>query len=213
MDYDNKKGLYYTNERLEMLAFFPKDAKTVLDVKCGQGSFAKQIKDEYKTETWGIEYMPAHAKQAEEILDKVFSGPCEDFLEELPDNYFDVVYFNDFLEHLFDPYKVLKIMKTKLTKNGKIISSIPNIRYHSSLSMFLFDREWKNQDSGVMDHTNIWFFTKKSIKRLYEDLGFKILSHKGLNRTKSLKPYLINLLLLFTASDIFYVQYATGVTN
>jgi SAM-dependent methyltransferase len=44
MNYINKEKGYYVNERAEMLDFFPKEAKTVLDVGCGQGTFAQQIK-------------------------------------------------------------------------------------------------------------------------------------------------------------------------
>jgi 2-polyprenyl-3-methyl-5-hydroxy-6-metoxy-1,4-benzoquinol methylase len=211
MDYHNKKGKYYINKRSEMLEFFPSNAKTVLDVGCGQGIFAQQIKDIYETETWGIEYMPSHAEEAKKHLDKVFVGECEKFLDDLPNDYFDVIYFNDVLEHLIDPYMVLNKMKEKLTDKGRIISSIPNIRYHSALKMLVLKKEWMYQESGVMDHTHVRFFTKKSIKRMYETLGFKIISHKGINKTKSLKPYLYNLLLCFTASDIFFVQYATVV--
>ncbi|NEV94014.1 class I SAM-dependent methyltransferase [Psychroflexus sp. YR1-1] len=211
MDYLNKKGKYYINKRPEMLEFFPEDAKTVLDVGCGEGVFVKQIKDKYATETWGIEYMEIHGEKARKILDKVFIGECEKFIEELPDNYFDVIYFNDVLEHLIDPYSVLENMKKKLTPNGQIISSIPNIRYHSAMISLVLKKDWKYQESGVMDHTHLRFFTKKSIKRMYEDLGFKIIMHKGINKTGSLKPYLYNLFLFFTAIDMFYVQYATVV--
>lgn len=211
MDYNNKEGFYYFNERPEMLEFFPANAEKVLDVGCGQGTFAVQLKNKFHTETWGIEYMKEHGEHATKVLDKVFIGPCESFLDHLPDNYFDVIYFNDVLEHLVDPYMVLKKMKSKLSDKGIIISSIPNIRYHGSLKMYLFDKEWKYTDSGVMDHTHMRFFTKKSIQRMYQDLGFKIVIHKGINRTKSLKAYLFNLLFLFTAPDIFYVQYATVV--
>lgn len=211
MDYKNKSAGYYVNDRKEMLGFFPDDANTVLDIGCGQGSFAKQIKDQYQAETWGIEYMPSHGENAQKVLDKVFIGSCEDLIDDLPDNYFDVIYFNDVLEHLVDPYLVLKKLKIKLTSNGKIISSIPNIRYHNTLRMLLVDKEWKYEESGVMDHTHLRFFTKKSIKRMYEESGYKIIHHQGINKTRSLKPYLMNLLLLFSGPDIFYVQYATVV--
>lgn len=213
MDYQNKKGKYYINQRTEMLDFFPLNSKTVLDVGCGQGNFAKQIKDLYHTETWGIEYMESHAKEAQKVLDKVFIGECEKFIDDLPDNYFDAIYFNDVLEHLFDPYKVLEKMKQKLTAKGRIISSLPNIRYHNALKMLILNKDWKYEDSGVMDHTHVRFFTKKSIKRMYKSLGFRILQHKGINKSRSLKPVLYNLLFLFSASDIFYVQYATVVEN
>jgi 2-polyprenyl-3-methyl-5-hydroxy-6-metoxy-1,4-benzoquinol methylase len=211
MDYDNKKRKYYMNKRSEMLEFFPSNVKTVLDVGCGQGIFAKQIKDIYKTETRGMDYMQSHAEEARKILHRVFVGECEKFLDDLPNDYFNVIYFNDVLKHLLDPYMVLNKMKEKLMEKGRIISSIPNLRYHSTLKMLILKKEWMYQESGVMDHRHIRFFTKKSIKRMYETLGFKIISHKGINKTNSLKPCLYNLLLGFTASDIFFVQYATVV--
>lgn len=209
MDYNNKPGKYYTNTRPEMANYFPDHAKTVLDVGCGQGSFAKFIKDKFKTEIWGIEYMASEAKEAHKVLDKVFSGPCENFIDDLPLNYFDVIYCNDVLEHLVDPYLVLKKLKPKLTETGCIISSIPNVRNHNSLRMFLFNKDWKYENSGVMDRTHLRFFTKKSIRRMYEDLGYNVIKHEGINKSRSLKPYFINLFLLFSASDIFYTQYAT----
>ena len=194
-----------------MLKYCPKYAKRILEVGCGQGDFAKQLKDLYNTETWGIEYMESHANVAKEVLDKVYIGECEKYLDELPNNYFDAIYFNDVLEHLYDPYMVLKKMKPKLTENGRLISSLPNIRYHSILKMLIFNKDWKYENSGVMDHTHVRFFTKKSIKRMYNKLDYKIIRHEGINRTKSIKPYVYNLFFLFRALDIFYVQYATVV--
>lgn len=194
-----------------MLQYFPESAKTVLDVGCGEGSFAYQLKQKHQTETWGIEYMPEHAKLAEDKLDKVMSGPCEDYIEGLPDQYFDVIYFNDVLEHLVDPYWVLEKMKSKLTNQGIIISSIPNMRYHKPFVDLVLNKNWEYKDSGIMDRTHLRFFTKKSIVNMYQDLGYTVVKHEGINKTKSIKPYLYNILFLFTATDMFYVQYATVV--
>ncbi len=192
-----------------MLEFFPTNAKTVLDVGCGEGAFAALIKEKYKTETWGIEYMEDHGKQAEKVLDKVFIGPCENFIESLPDNHFDVIYCNDVLEHLVDPEWVLENIQSKLTENGIIISSIPNMRYHSALKKLVINKSWEYERSGVMDKTHLRWFTKKSIRNMYERLGYEVVTHKGINKTRSIKPYLYNIPLLFTATDMFFVQYAT----
>ncbi|WP_298894205.1 class I SAM-dependent methyltransferase [uncultured Psychroserpens sp.] len=209
MDYNNKSNTYYKNEREEMLEFFPTDAKTVLDIGCGEGAFASVIKEKYQIETWGIEYMEDHGNEAKKSLDKVFIGPCEDFIEDLPENYFDVIYCNDVLEHLVDPYWVLEKIQSKLTDKGIIISSIPNMRYHSALKKLVVNKSWEYERSGVMDKTHLRFFTKKSIRNMYERLGYEVVTHKGINKTGSIKPYLYNIPLLFTATDMFYVQYAT----
>jgi 2-polyprenyl-3-methyl-5-hydroxy-6-metoxy-1,4-benzoquinol methylase len=209
MDYDNKPDGYYDNIRHEMIQFLPSDANKILDVGCGNGAFADALKDITNAEVWGIEYMEDQAKIALGKLDKVFSGPCENFLDELPDNYFDAIYFNDVLEHLVDPYMVLNKIKNKLTNNGVVISSVPNVRHHKTFLKTLFHKDWKYLDHGVMDRTHLRFFTGKSIRAMYEDLGYTVLLHKGLNKSKSIKPFLYNIPLLFTHMDIRNLQYAT----
>lgn len=209
MDYNNKPDGYYKNIRHEMLAFLPSDAKRVLDVGCGVGAFANAIKTKYEAEVWGIELMPDAAREATKVLDKVFVGPCEEFIEQLPDDFFDVIYFNDVLEHLVDPYSILEIIKNKLSKNGVVISSIPNVRYYRVFREIYFKEDFKYREDGVMDKTHLRFFTKKSIQRMYEDIGFEVISHVGINGEKSIKPYLYNIPRFFKGMDMQHLQFAT----
>lgn len=211
MDYQNKKAGYYENVRQEMVALCPKNIKTLLDVGCSEGNFAAHIKNSQNIEAWGIELMASHGEKAIPKLDKVLIGTCESQIEELPNNYFDVIYFNDVLEHLVNPENVLNTIKTKLSPNGVLISSIPNMRYHKVLKDLLVKKDFKYTNDGVMDHTHLRWFTHKSIQRMYKNCGYEIISHQGINKTKSLKPYLYNLPLLFSGSDIFFVQFATVV--
>lgn len=209
MDYNNKTNDYFNHERPEMLAFLPKTCKTVLDVGCGEGTFALQIKEMYGAEVWGIELMSEPGEEAKKQLDKVFVGPCENFVEDLPANYFDVIYCNDVLEHLVDPYTFLSQLKSKLAPAGVVISSIPNIRYHDAFKKIILQKKFEYEGHGIFDKTHMRFFTKSSIAKMYTDLGYEIISHMGINRTRSLKPYLYNIPFLFTAMDMFYLQFAT----
>uniref|UniRef100_UPI004049A7E5 methyltransferase domain-containing protein n=2 Tax=Flavobacterium TaxID=237 RepID=UPI004049A7E5 len=124
-----------------------------------------------------------------------------------------VIYFNDVLEHLIDPYTVLKKIKQKLSLNGVIISSIPNVRYHNTFMNVLIKKDWKYEDYGVMDFTHLRFFTEKSIIRMYEEAGYKIKLSEGINKSRSIKPLLYNIPFLFTQLDIRYPQFATVVTK
>jgi len=209
MDYENKPDGYYDNARVEMLEFLPKNAKKVLDVGCGNGVFADAIKKRNNAEVWGIELMEQEAIKAKNILHKTFIGPCEDHIDALPDNYFDTIYFNDVLEHLVDPYNVLERVKNKLSKKAVIISSIPNIRCHYVIMPLFFKKEFEYQDFGILDRTHLRFFTEKSIKNMYTNLGYEVVKHEGINRSKSIKPILYNIPLFFTAMDMRYPQYAT----
>lgn len=211
MDYNNKANDYFNHERPEMLAFLPDTCKTALDVGCGEGAFALQIKKKNEAEVWGIELMPEPGEQAKKHLDKVFVGPCENFIDDLPDNFFDVIYCNDVLEHLVDPYTFLAHLKSKLSSTGVVISSIPNIRYHDAFKKIILQKKFEYEGHGIFDKTHMRFFTKSSIAKMYTDLGYEIISHKGINRTRSLKPYIYNIPFLFTAMDMFYLQYATVV--
>ena len=213
MDYTNKPKGYYDNIRFEMLKYLPRDSKKVLDIGCGNGCFAEVVKTQNKAEVWGIELMKEEADKARLVLDKVFDGPVEEHIDNLPDNYFEVIYFNDVLEHLIDPYTVLKKIKQKLSLNGVIIRSIPNVRYHNTFMNVLIKKDWKYEDYGVMDFTHLRFFTEKSIIRMYEEAGYKIKLSEGINKSRSIKPLLYNIPFLFTQLDIRYPQFATVVTK
>ena len=207
--YENKPQGYYDNVREEMLIYLPESAKKILDIGCGNGAFASVVKQKNNAEVWGIELMEEEAKVAVDVLDKVFVGGCEKYIDGLPEHYFDVIYLNDVLEHLADPYTVLEILKSKLAPNGVVISSIPNVRFFRTFSKVLFAKDWKYDGHGVMNKTHLRFFTGKSIKRMFEELGYSVLIHEGINITKSIRPILFNILFLFTQMDIRNVQYAT----
>jgi 2-polyprenyl-3-methyl-5-hydroxy-6-metoxy-1,4-benzoquinol methylase len=153
--------------------------------------------------------MAEEGLKAKEKLNHVIIDSVENSIDKLPDNYFDVIYFNDVLEHLANPNSVLVNIRAKLSEAGVIISSIPNVRYHSVFKQYIFKKDWKYDNAGVMDFTHLRFFTSKSIKDMYHEAGYEIVKHKGINKTRSLMPYFYNILLLFTAGDMFYVQYAT----
>ena len=209
LDYVNKPNDYYENDRPEMLAYIPENATKVLDVGCSNGQFGAAVKNKTNAEVWGIEPFESFGKLAVDKLDKVFIASVEGTIADLPDNYFDVIYFNDVLEHLLDPYTVLEQMKAKLKPGGHVISSIPNIRYFRTFFKLLFKGEWDYQDEGILDRTHVRFFTKKSIVKMYHNAGYDVVSHEGINGSKSLKPFLLNIFLGFNGMDMKYIQFAT----
>ena len=209
-----KDTSYYEHTRPEMLPFIPKDAKRILEIGCGQATFSVQLlEDRINVEVWGVEPDKSAAKVASTRLFKVLTGVLDDTINDLPNNYFDVIIMNDVLEHLYYPWEDLKKLKNKLVKNGITVSSIPNIRYSKNIFKLIFKKDWKYTESGILDNTHFRFFTKKSIKRLHKDCGLSIQKIKGINITKSFLyfPYalIVNILMLFTQTDMFFMQYAT----
>jgi len=207
-----KDKSYYANARLEMLQFIPKDAQKILEVGCGEGKFSTILTEQGK-ETWAIEPDPESAKIAAKSLTKVFQGTIDEKLSEIPDEAFDVIVMNDVIEHLTEPWNDIQKLKSKLKKEGVFVSSIPNVRYAKNLFHVLFKRDWKYADDRILDITHYRFFTKKSIRRLWEENGYSVQRMKGINRTKSFAYFpfaiLLNIILLLSQLDVFYMQYAT----
>ena len=201
---------YYQNERPEMLKYIPAGAEKILEIGCGTGAFCKQLKDLGK-EVWAIEINSDAAEKAKEICDKVIVGDFNETYRQLPQSYFDCIFFNDVLEHLYNPWDVLCSVKSLLSENGVVIASIPNFRYISNLiTEILFDGDFRYKpEGGILDDTHIRFFTSKSMRWMFKEQGYDILIHEGIRPSKSWKEKLFILLTFGLLRDIRYRQFAT----
>jgi 2-polyprenyl-3-methyl-5-hydroxy-6-metoxy-1,4-benzoquinol methylase len=198
---------YYSYTRPEIAAFVPKNIKTILDVGCGEGAFLKLIKEQTGAETWGIEVAFEVAEKAKGHIDKIVTGKVEDVLNSIPNAYFNCITFNDVLEHLLEPTEVLKMIRPKLSENGIVIASIPNVRYFRNLYNLLVKKDWEYTDAGILDSTHFRFFTQKSMKRMFEDAGYNLIKQVGVNKIIWRKFQLFNLLTLLIFNDTKYFQF------
>lgn len=174
---------YFQQDRMEMLGYIPQEARRILDVGCGEGTFSARIREMNRAEVWGIEIDEQVAKSAKQKLDRVDVGDAAQVMSALPDTHFDCVVFNDILEHLPDPYQLLVQTISKLTPAGTIVCSVPNVRYYIVLYRYLIEKNWRYSDSGVMDKTHLRFFTFISLKCALQQAGYEILTIEGINPT------------------------------
>ena len=208
---DVKPDSYYRGARSEMLRYIPEGIETVLEIGCAAGGFGSQLKQRGVREVWGVEVVESAAQQAQNVLDKVLVGDIADLMDELPANYFDIVVCNDVLEHMVDPFTVLARIKSKLKRRGMVVCSIPNIRYYHTFRELALHKTWEYEESGILDRTHLRFFTVKSIRNMYERLGFEVVRHEGNNpmRDRPMSYRLANLLLRGKISDMQYEQFVT----
>jgi 2-polyprenyl-3-methyl-5-hydroxy-6-metoxy-1,4-benzoquinol methylase len=190
----------------------------VLDVGCGKGNFGEALKRSLKLEVWGIEPVPDAAAEAATKLDRVITGM---FSPEagLPEASFDLVTFNDVLEHLQDPAAALRLARTLLKPGGAVMASMPNIRHFQAQWDIVVRGEWRYRDHGIFDATHLRFFTKKSIPVLFGDCGFKVEQIQGINEywwdddrggPSHWRVFkIINALTLNAIEDMKYLQFAT----
>jgi len=211
-DMITKPDGYYSNKRLEMTEFIPKSSKKVLDCGCGEGYFGAELKKQFlSSEVWGLELDKQSAEMARKKIDNVLQGDLADTIGQLPKNYFDCITFNDVLEHLVNPYEIISRLRENLTDQGLIVCSIPNVRYWRVFKKYVFGKNFRYEDNGVMDRTHLRFFTKKSIEEMFNDLNFNIIQIKGLKPTPSVGFFIANLFTLGFLSDCKYIQYACVV--
>lgn len=202
---------YYNRPRVEMLPLVPSAARRVLDIGCANGEFSASIKERQGSEIWGVELNPEAAAVAASRLDKVIQGDIYDAMGQLPANYFDCVVCNDILEHLPDPGRILEGIRKNLSPDGVVVASIPNVRYLPVLYELLVTKDWKYRDCGVLDNTHLRFFTCKSIFRLFESSGYRIVRIEGLQVPApawySLAFLAVNILTFGYYNDSRYIQF------
>ncbi|MFP5491604.1 MAG: class I SAM-dependent methyltransferase [Bacteriovoracia bacterium] len=164
----------------------PKDnyhGKKILEIGCSSGAFLKKLQD-LGAETQGIEFSEFAAHQAQEKGLKVHVGTLDDFRSA---DTFDYVFGWMVLEHLYDPKKDLSSIRKRLKPKGIFAFSVPNI---NSLDFFLFRKYWY----ALQVPTHITHFDKKSIKKMLQDQGFRVIllvDHvSATNYIFSLKNYL-----------------------
>ncbi|MFZ4648191.1 MAG: class I SAM-dependent methyltransferase [Patescibacteria group bacterium] len=206
-----KTKKYYSYARPEMLKFVPTKAKNILDVGCGEGLFVASLNKKSDFESWGVEINKEVAEIAKNNINKVLVGDVFELLDSIPNNYFDCIVFNDVLEHMENPYRVLEKIKTKLSPSGVVVCSIPNVRHVRVLRDLLFKKQWKYEESGILDKTHLRFFTKKSMVDMFEDLDYQVEKIEGINGTKWWQFFPINILTFGFFSDTRYIQFACVV--
>lgn len=206
-----KHEAYYSQSRPEMRCRIPQGVNSVLDVGCGAGSFGAALREDHPDwQICGVELFEDEAARAREHYNEVWAGDVHVILDQIQGRTFDVIVFNDLLEHLVDPGRALTQCRTLLAPGGHVLASIPNMRFWPALSDLLFQADWRYRDAGVMDSTHLRFFTKRSMIRMFESTGYRVVSIDGINKTwiKSLRWRICNALLGWQLQDCLFPQFA-----
>lgn len=203
---------YYQNFREDMTQLLPKQYSRVLEIGCGEGKFRENLTHSH--EYWGVEPVESAAAVASKKLDKVLIGTYQDVLNDIPDDYFDLVICNDVIEHMVDHDEFFQSIKKKMKKHGCLVASLPNVRGMQNLFELLVKKDWEYKDSGILDKTHLRFFTKKSLYRIINDNGFVIDQFMGVNSYRSssiIKSCLYYLAILLLGSDVGFIQFGIRI--
>jgi SAM-dependent methyltransferase len=155
-----------------VLTKIPQDARSVLDIGCGDGGLGRALKDRAPCHVVGVTFAAAEAAQARTVIDAVMEADIEtaDFGGL---GSFDAVVCSHVLEHLRDPGAVLRRLRGNLAGGGTLIVALPNPLLWRQRLAFLAGR-FRYTDGGIMDDTHLRFFDWVSGQQLIEGAGYRI---------------------------------------
>jgi len=148
-----------------------------LEIGCGTGEFLERTaRLDERLKVWGIDV----SKLAiDKIKEKGFDGFALDVSQQklpFPDEFFDVVYSGDVIEHLLDPDFMISEVNRILKEEGFLVLTTPNLASWCNRILLLF---------GVQP-----LFSEVSTKKVFGRSGSKIVGHLRLYTLTSLKEFL-----------------------
>mgnify|MGYP001297429608 CR=1 FL=1 len=186
---------YYATARHDVLAHIPGVPRRVLEIGCGTGATMAALKARGTIEqAVGVELDPVSAAVAQAQFDRLFVSAVEDapFETAIEPSSLDLVLCLDVLEHLVDPWTVVRRVSPLLRPGGRLIISLPNIRNWKFIARLFFLGDFRYRDSGVLDRTHLRFFVRDTAMALAASGGLEVVDCVD---ARAYRPYEIRAVL------------------
>jgi 2-polyprenyl-3-methyl-5-hydroxy-6-metoxy-1,4-benzoquinol methylase len=204
--YSAKDAGYFSGVRSDILEELPRDpAARILEIGCGTGATGETALATGRAGFYrGVEFDPESAQRARSVLTDVVFANVETIDPALIADSYDVLILSEVLEHLIDPWGVMKALAPFVKPGGRVYASSPNISHHKVIRSLLSGR-FDYEVSGVMDRTHVRWFTPATYRAMFEEAGFQTLS-VGPVAPYPRKARLINRLSGGRLAHLFQVQ-------
>jgi len=155
--------------RFETALKYINNGDKVCDMGCGVGVFTELVASRNPAcEIWGTDISDQAIEDNKKANSgvKYFHGYIGD-QSFLPDEYFNVVFCGETIEHLEDPSVLFKEAYLKLKEGGKLIVTTP-------------------KDDHIRSDEHLWYFDQADVDKLFTDNGFKEVKFEYLPDTEHL---------------------------
>ena len=159
----------------DLLQRIPLSARSVLDVSCGRGDLLATYRLMNPTaRLLGIESNPTLADLARQHLSEVAVVDIE--ADPMPFDIpggLDCIIYSTSLEHMRDPWALLRRHAEMLSPDGMMLICLPNIE-HWSFAERLLRGNWDYQASGLLDRSHLRWFSLESTRLGLTDAGLML---------------------------------------
>jgi methionine biosynthesis protein MetW len=162
----------YENPRPELQRHVPAGAQRVLDLGCAAGALGAALRARGAFVV-GVESDPEYAARARRRLDEVVEADLET-LDPAPLGRFDALVAGDVLEHLIDPWSVLRRFAGIVEPGGTVVVSLPNVRHWESVWAIAVEGRFPRRNEGVFDRTHLRWFTLHDAWSLVDQAGLQV---------------------------------------
>ena len=164
---------YFRFVRQDIVPLLPDSAACILDVGAGVGATSAWLRARYQgSRTVALEGNPALEAELRANCDEAH---IVDLNGRLPDvGAPDLVLLLNVLEHLADPWSVLRNITSIMAPHATVIVSVPNIAHLSVSLPLLLRGAFRYGDAGILDRTHLRFFVRDSAIALLNGAGLHV---------------------------------------
>ncbi len=160
---------------IDFLHRHARNGGTLLDLGAAGGELGEAVREHF-ARTIGFEFNSDCVADLGKRFDHAVIADLER-VKSLPSN-IDAIVLADVLEHLRNPAGALELVRKALRDDGRVFISVPNIA-NVTVRLGLLFGIFEYRDRGILDHTHLRFYTKRTIRREVENAGFRIIDMGG----------------------------------
>lgn len=155
-------------------------ASSVLDLGCGNGALARQLSSE------GFDTVGCDAdEEGIEIANKTggnfkVASVYDDPKAQI-DREFDAIISTEVIEHLYRPAALPEFAHSLVKSGGHLVVTTPYHGYVKNLVLSLLNK-WDTHADPFWDGGHIKFFSRKTLEKMLEENGFRVVEFRGLGR-------------------------------
>lgn len=171
---------YYGNVNRDLLRHAPVNACRSIEVGCGTGALTAALRRRNpQLHCTGVELHGQAARQAAQVLDELIEGDIEtpaiwdEIDRRRAGQLYDLVVLGDVLEHLRDPWTVLRQLRERCTQGATCVVCLPNVA-HWSVVLQQLHGHWDYVDAGLLDRTHLRFFTRRTAIEMLQQAGWTV---------------------------------------